>query len=67
MNSAFLPNAVVDTANARKSAGSRVAETGKHGAGDRAMNGSTFPPTALAIEEEKNTSVIQLATNDCGG
>ncbi len=31
------------------------------------MNGSTFPPTALAIEEEKNTSVIQLATNDCGG
>ena len=46
-----LAKTVVHAANARKSARSLVAETGKHGAGDRAMNSPTFPPTALAIQE----------------
>ena len=48
-----LRNAVVHTANARKSTGSLVDETGKHGTGDRAMNSPTFPPTASGIQEVK--------------
>ena len=41
-------------AKARTSAGSLIDETGKHGAGDRAMNSPTFPPTALGIQEVKH-------------
>ena len=36
-----------------KELGSLIAETGKHGAGARAMDSPTFPPTALGIQEVK--------------
>jgi len=48
-----LSKTVVHKANARKSARSLVAEIGKHGAEDQAMNSPTFPPTALGIQEVK--------------
>ena len=48
-----LPKTVVHKANARKSARSLIAETGKHGAGARAMDSPTFPPMALGIQEVK--------------
>mgnify|MGYP007037335524 CR=1 FL=1 len=49
-----LPKTVVHKANARKSARSLIAETGKHGAEGRAMTSPTFPPTILAIQEVKD-------------
>jgi hypothetical protein len=48
-----LPKTVVHKANARKSARSLVAETGKHGAEDRAMNSPASRPTAWFQEVEK--------------